>query len=122
MPGTKISDAAGQAFANAKPFKRSNYEVIVNDPGKYGDGMIAVSLNLHGHRIVSGRVGVKGVQIDTCGYRNPTTMRAINAVLKAIRYPYKVGIKNFEPVLYILFNGDLLPQTFKDGMTIGDGL
>jgi hypothetical protein len=110
MPGTKISDAAGQAFAAGVTFYRAAWSVQPD----MGD----VALILHGNIIAKRQPGSKAVKIWTRGYVTPTTMRGINAALEAMDMPWRACIKKGKPFLYSIGFGNQIMRPLVEGMMV----
>ena len=127
MPGTKISDAAGTAFAAGASFSRSAWCVTQG----WNE---SVWLSLHGNTIARRRatnyqdrhgfgpdsngISEGEVQIWTQGYVTPTTMRGINAALDAMGMPWRACISKRQPMLYSIGGDKQIMIPLVEGMKV----
>jgi hypothetical protein len=98
----KIDEAVYTAILHNQPFSRGNTRVNVWETQNGCLDETVVEVRLHGNRIASaiwkGRPLAKQIDwmVSTCGWDTPTTVRRINAVLKALDGGVTCRIKNGE--------------------------
>ena len=122
MPGTKVSEDAGSAFAAGKSFSRGAW--CVNRglqpfwPDRSG-WTESVWLSLHGNTITRRKlISNDEVLIWTQGFVTPTTIRGINAVLKAMDMPWRACIKKCQAMVYSIGTGNQIMLPLVEGMKL----
>ena len=98
----------------------------VTQTGRINEPAFKTTVRLHSTDIVeveeiTSTYGIRGVTLNSGGYRTPTTKRRRNQVFEALEIPlrvYQKGLVWYVEIGERPWHGDNGPVVFKDGITI----